>query len=152
MQNEKGLSDLLSKEESLLPENIPFLDSGIDNLSIMPAGLVSDKPAEKLGSPSMDRIISIARQAFDIVYVDVPPVLIATDPIIIAQKVDALVFVVSVHIASKKSVKRAYSIIKKSNIKLMGTILNKVDVGAGGYLKYSYKYGDHYGYYGKNIK
>jgi|GEM_PF-2459814 len=152
MQNEKGLSDLLSEEESLLPENITFLDSGIDNLSIMPAGSVSDNPAERLGSPSMDRIISIARQAFDIIYVDLPPVLAVTDPLIIAQKVDALVFVVSVHIASKKSVERAYSIIKKSNIKLMGTILNKVDAGAGGYLRYRYKYGDHYGYYGKNIR
>ena len=149
-----GLCDVLvKKEENLLIDNIPILSTGIDNLSLIPSGLYATNPAELLSSPVLENIIVKARENFDIILLDVPPVLSVTDPLIVAQKADALLFVVAAHAANKKAVARAYSILKGANLKIIGTVLNRADAGAGGYYRYKYKYGgDHGYYYGKNKK
>ena len=149
-----GLCDVLvKKEENLLIDNMPILSTGIDNLSLIPSGLYTANPSELLSNPVLGDLIIKARENFDIIFLDMPPVLSVTDPVIIAQKADALMFIVAAQTANKKAVVRAYSILKRTNLKIIGTVLNRADAGTGGYYRYKYRYGgDHGYYYGKNRK
>jgi len=150
----KGLCDvLLKKKEELSIDNIPVVDTGIANLSLIPSGLYASNPSELLSSPVLEHIILMARDNFDIIFLDMPPVLSVADPVIVAQKVDALIFVVAANTTNKKAAKRAYSVLKGANLNIIGTVLNRADAGAGGYYRYKYKYGgDHGDYYGENKK
>ena len=152
VQHAKGISDLLSGDNPLLLEEGYLMDVGVKNLRILPAGMARANPSEQLGSVSMDKVLSAARQLFDIVYVDVPPVLAVTDPVIMAKKMDALIFVAAAYHANKKSVERAYKMLKEVGANIIGTVFNKIDAGVFGYYKYKYTYGDQSGYYSDKIK
>jgi len=138
--NSVGLSDVLQSSEAE-KESLPLCDVGIENLSILPAGKPPANPAELLGLNGMDRVLDLLREKFDIVYVDVPPVLAVTDPVIVAKKVDAIIFVVKANCTAKKAIQRAYGSLKSAGINVIGTVLNNLDTGIGYYHKYKYKYG-----------
>jgi len=136
----KGLSDLLATSD-ITKESLPLCDIGVENLCILPAGSTPKNPAELLGLMTMDKVLSIMREEFDIIYIDVPPVLAVTDPIIISKKADAIIFIVKAGATAKKAVARAYGSLKNSGANIIGTVLNNMDTGIGYYHKYKYKYG-----------
>ena len=139
----EGLSTFLANKGLSLKE-LPLYDVGVDNLTILPSGSPPANPAELLESEAMNNIISMGRDKFDIVYIDTPPVLSVADPIIICKKADGVVFVAMANVSLTKLVKRSCATLKKSGVNIIGTVLNRVDMGASGYYRYKYKY-----YYGK---
>jgi polysaccharide biosynthesis transport protein len=155
MENAKGLYDALGKEkeyENILINDIPISSTNIDNLSLIPSGLYLHNPAELLSGVVLDKIIMLVKEKFDIVVVDLPPVLSVTDPLIVAKKSDSLVFTVGANVSKKKAILRTYNILKSGNVNIMGTVLNMADSGIGGYFRYKYRYGNNYGYYYKKDK
>ena len=131
----EGLSDFLIKPESDLGENM-FYNTNIDNLSLLPNIKVPPNPSKLLESENLGKIFAIATDRFDMIYVDAPPVLLVTDPVIIAKKTYGVILVVSVNKTLSKSLRRSYKILKGSGSDLLGTVLNKADMSL------------HYGHYG----
>lgn len=143
LHGKEGLSNALVNREFSV-KDLPFYDVGIDNLSVLPSGSTPTNPAELLGLDAMATILSAMREKFDIAYIDLPPVLSVTDPMVISKRTDGVIFVVMANFTPKKAAIRAYSLLKDANINIMGSVLNKVGAGLGGYYKYRYKYGDYY--------
>lgn len=139
----KGLSNILGSKGISL-KNIPLYDVGIENLTVLPSGPNPPNPAELLEQEGIDNILSLVRNEFDIVYVDVPPVLSVADPIIVCKKTDGTILIVMADSTPQKAALRTYSLLKEAGINIMGTVLNKVDAGLSGLYRYKYRYRYYY--------
>jgi succinoglycan biosynthesis transport protein ExoP len=82
---------------------------GLDNLHIITSGAVPPNPAELIDSSRLEEFIEEAKQEYDIVLFDSPPVLSAADAAILGTKVDGVLFVYRVGAVSKGLLKRATS-------------------------------------------
>lgn len=139
-QSIKGLSHLLSGisklEEVLYPTNIK-------NLHTIFSGTVPPNPAELLNNSKFQLLIKVIRESYDYVIVDTPPLGNVIDSAIVAQQCDGAVFVVSANTVSYKFIQNTINQLKKTKCKILGAVLNKVDMSDNGY------YGKYYGkYYG----
>lgn len=117
---------------------------GIDNLNIITAGTHSPNTTELVSSQRMSDFINQAKEEFDIILVDAPPVLQATDSVIISTKVDAVVLVYWAGKIQRGALKRAKTQLDNVNAATIGIVLNglKPEVSA------DYKYYGYYSYYG----
>ena len=91
----------------------------------------------------MEALIKRLRQDFDQVIIDSPPVLPITDPTILSSIVDGVLMVVECEMTTRAALTRACRVIEHAGGKILGTVLNKVDVRRDGY--YGYRY--YHGYY-----
>lgn len=108
---------------------------GQDRLLVLASGPLPPNPAELLSSSrTADLLRNLAAQA-DIVLVDCPPVLPVTDSIVLSQRVDATVLVVSARTTTRKAAHRAAEMLHQVNAPLIGAVLNGVteESGYGGY-------------------
>jgi succinoglycan biosynthesis transport protein ExoP len=125
---------------SVLLGNVPLSKAlqpvpGQDRLLVLASGPLPPNPAELLSSSrTVDLLKNLAAQA-DVVLVDSPPVLPVTDSIVLSQRVDATVLVVSARTTTRKAAHRAREMLDQVNAPLIGAVLNGVseESGYGGY-------------------
>lgn len=144
LDNRKGLTTVLTSRAQTIDLNKIIQPSGIDNLSILPSGPTPPNPAELLNSQRMKDFLKAARERYDMVIVDVPPMLEVTDTQVISHDLDAVILVIKQGQTQKLGAKRAVELLKMAHANLLGYVMNDVtsDNGAG----YGYGYG--YGYDG----
>jgi len=142
-QAEKGLSSCLAGAHSL-EEALCSIDE-IPNLWVLPAGPQASQPAELLSSRSMQDIMQALRGRFDYLVLDSPPVLLVTDATILSTLVDGVVIVVESRVTRRSALDRARRILEASGGRVLGTVLNKVDVRLDGY--YGLKLQRYYRFY-----
>ena len=110
-------------------------------LSVLPAGRPTTDPMAGLISDRMRQLIDEAREAFDWVIVDTPPVVLLPDANLLAAMVDATVLVVRAESTPHRLVKRAVDALGAQRI--IGTVLNQATAPPGErYGAYSYYYGN----------
>lgn len=141
----KGLTQYLSGVEELdqvkYTTNVPCLD-------MILSGPVPPNPAELLDSEKFTELVERARNEYDYVIIDTPPIGQVIDPAIVAQKTDGVIFLVSQSNISYRYAQKQIEQLKKSGCRILGAVLNKVDPEG----KSSY-YGGYYGkYYRKYSK
>ncbi|HEX7358502.1 MAG TPA: polysaccharide biosynthesis tyrosine autokinase [Ignavibacteriaceae bacterium] len=136
---EPGLIDYLVGDKTL--DEITH-KSEMPNLSFISSGTIPPNPAEMLDSKQMDAFLALAREMYDYVILDSPPIIAVTDAEILSKKVDGAVLVVSSEITEYQMLDRAYQLIKHDNTTLIGTVLNNFDTHSayGTYYKYKYYY------------
>lgn len=118
--------------------------TNVDNLHVVFSGPVPPNPAELLGNKYFKNLVKQLRENYDYVIIDTPPVGSVIDAAIVAQECDGVILVVSSGEISYKAVQKSKDQMEKSNCRILGAVLNKVEIGKGGY------YGKYYGrYYGK---
>lgn len=144
LDRSKGISNYLIGKIDI--EDAIFA-TDIDNLYIMPSGTLPPNPSELLASKAMKNCILELQQQFDIVLFDTPPIMAVTDAVVLSSAVDGVVIVVKIGQTKQDAVLRTYNILKTMPSKLLGAVLNAVNVD-GFYGSYYYYY-YHYGYYGK---
>jgi len=113
----------------------------VDGLFILPVGPTPANPAELLCSQRMESLITTVRRDFDRVVIDSPPVLPITDSTILSRIVDGVVMVVESERTTRAALCRACRIIEHAGGKILGTVLNKVDIHKDGYYGYRYSHG-----------
>ncbi|HQU70976.1 MAG: polysaccharide biosynthesis tyrosine autokinase [Calditrichaeota bacterium] len=123
----------------------------VDNLSIITSGPLPPNPSELLSSPEMNEFIRLAREKFDVVLFDSPPIIAVTDAAILSTKVDGLIMVVKAHQTEKNAVKRAKTLLDNVKANIVGCLLNGVNVERT-YGSYYYQYYQYYSYYGHDLK
>lgn len=90
-------------------------------------------------STRLERLMQAVRNRYDYVILDAPPVLPVTDPVFLAELVDAILFVVRAGDTSGRMLSRALGMLRKD--KLLGLIFNGTGGGAGlGYERYAQYY------------
>lgn len=143
LDNREGLTTILTSRAHTIDLNTIIQPSGIDNLSLLPSGPTPPNPAELLSSQRMKDFLKAARERYDMVIVDVPPMLVVTDTQVISRNLDAVVLVVKQGQTQKLGAKRAVELLKMAHANLLGYVMNDVvsDSGVG----YGYGYGYGYG-------
>ena len=125
--------------------------TNINNLFITFAGPVPPNPSELLGSKLFGMILESLRSTFDYVIVDTPPLGSVIDGAVIARECDGVVMVIESNAISYKFAQQVKAQLDKAECKILGVILNKVDIeGKGYYGKYGRYYGKYYAQYGED--
>ncbi len=120
-------------------------ETDLPGLYVMFAGVRIATPAEVLGSNQFHKLIPALREVFDYVIIDTPPLGQVIDCAIIAPEVDGVVMVVDSSNNSYKLERRVKQQLESSGGKILGVVLNRVDMkDRGNY--YGKKYGSGYGY------
>ena len=142
---EPGLVQELFSDEGIKPGALYQL---ADDLHILPAGSLAPNPSELIGSRRMREVIEDFRSKFDIIVFDAPPVLAATDAVLLSTQCDAVLMITRAGQTKDYEVQSALTALSDVGTKVSGLVLNAFDVRqAYGYrYKYAYRYGASYAY------
>jgi len=99
-------------------------------LDVLPAGERGDNPAELLQSDRAREIVAAAHQLYDFVLIDSPPILVATDALILASMVDGVVLVTRSGSTRSDDLAHVVQLLKDISALLVGVVLNR-DHGRG---------------------
>lgn len=146
MTSEKyaGLSSYLAGVSELEPVIVPH--PLIPNLAAIPTGPLPPNPADLLSSPRMTDAIEELRRKYKFIVIDSPPVLAATDAVILSVQTDGVLLVVRSGETPKVAFARTRDLLATVKCHLLGVVLNAVDTNAPDYY-YSYRYYPYsYGY------
>lgn len=135
LDNLKGLSNVLVGDIALQEAIVP---SAVQDLDLISCGPIPPNPSELLGSKRMQRMIAEARELYDVIIFDTPPVLAVTDAQILSAFVDGSILVVRSKSTEIESAQKAVESLRAVNAKVLGTVLNDRDK----------KESNHYYYYG----
>jgi tyrosine-protein kinase Etk/Wzc len=114
---------------------------GVENLDILPAGSILPNSSELLGSARMKTLIQALKDAgYDRIIFDVAPLLATTETVDLASGQDGTLLVVRVGEVDRRLLTRIHELLDHAGIKLLGSVLNRVDVR-------DRRYGYGYGYY-----
>ncbi len=139
-----GLSTYLAGVSSLDLVTVPH--PTIPNLSVVLSGPIPPNPADLLSSQRLHDAITALRGEYRFVVWDSPPIMAATDAVIVSSLVDGVLLVVRSGTTPKEAFVRARDLLGSVRSRLLGVLLNAVDTTSPDYY-YSYKYYPyHYGY------
>ena len=117
-----------------------------NGLFLLPSGRLPANPSELLSSKRVPFLISLLKKQFDIIIFDTPPVLPATDALILTTYADGVIFVTKAGSMNREMVKKAVESLNNSNANIIGVALNQVDINQEGYYKnYYHYYSKYYG-------
>src|SRR3984885_6153873 len=148
---EVGLSSYLAGVATL--DEIIFPHPTINNLATVTTGPVPPSPADLLSSHRMREAISELRRRFKFIVIDSPPVMAATDAVIVSSLTDGVLLVVRSGETPKEAFTRTRDLLNAVKSRMLGVVLNAVDSSAPDYY-YSYRYYPYaYGYgYGEDVE
>jgi len=138
LPDDVGLSDLLKGRASLEDVIVP---SGTPNLTLITAGSGAANPSELLQHEPFDDLLKSVSERFDLVIVDVGPVLAVSDPVIVSQKCDGMLLVVRSSNDTRQQVMDAVDTLRSAGAKMLGCILNTYGSG------HEFERTGYYGYY-----
>ncbi len=140
-----GLSEALAGIEEKPFENC-IAKNVYEGLDVMPCGHVPPNPAELLASERMQTLLKEAKEKYDYVFVDLPPVLETADASVMTQLVSAYIIVVRAGYSQIDAVQQVVDDMAHVHANVAGFVLN--DVNAKGVFGY-YSHYSRYGKYGK---
>src|SRR5262252_8259308 len=139
-----GLSSYLAGVSSLDLVTVPH--PSIPNLSAIPTGPLPPNPADLLSSHRLAEAIAELRTKFKFVVIDSPPIMAATDAVILSVQADGVLLVVRSGETPKEAFTRTRDLLNSVKCHLLGVVLNAVNSRAPDYY-YSYRYYPYsYGY------
>jgi len=136
-----GLTDVLVGKASL---SMCIIETGIDNLYLLPSGTIPPNPSELLSSGKMTELIEILKEAFQIVLVDSPPVLAVTDASILAKKTDGVVLVIRSEVTEEDAAAMAKQHLERVQARLIGVVINDFNFESRYYKRGYYQYYTYY--------
>jgi tyrosine-protein kinase Etk/Wzc len=135
-----GLTEVLARQNALEEVIRP---TGVENLSILPAGTLVPNVSELLGSERMRAVLAELADRFDLVMVDTPPVLAAADAEILGVQTDATLVVVRAGQTERQSAQYAVQQLRAIGSRVVGAVFNDPDEKVAAYGRYTYYY-DYY--------
>src|SRR5438309_4549261 len=139
-----GLSSYLAGVSSLDLVSVPH--PAIPNLVAIPTGPLPPNPADLLSSHKLADAIAELRAKFKFIVIDSPPIMAATDAVILSVQADGVLLVVRSGETPKEAFTRTRDLLSSVKCRILGVVLNAVDASAPDYY-YSYRYYPYsYGY------
>ncbi|MDO5293774.1 MAG: CpsD/CapB family tyrosine-protein kinase [bacterium] len=142
----KGLSHYLSGQAMM--QDVLY-ETNQENLSIIFAGRSTPNPTQLLGTDLFHSLLDWAREHFDMVIIDTPPLGTVIDAAIIAPRCDGAILLVESNKNSYKFLQTVKKQLEVTGVKILGVILNKMQTDKNGYYNRYYKhyYKKYYGNY-----
>jgi capsular exopolysaccharide synthesis family protein len=139
-----GLSSYLAGVSSLDLVTVPHPQ--IPNLAAIPTGPLPPNPADLLSSHKLSEGIAELRGKYKFIVIDSPPIMAATDAVVLSVQTDGVLLVVRSGETPKEAFTRTRDLLTSVKCHLLGVVLNAVDASAPDYY-YSYRYYPYsYGY------
>jgi polysaccharide biosynthesis transport protein len=139
-----GLSSYLAGVSSL--DLVSVQHPMISNLTAIPAGPLPPNPADLLSSHKLTEALAELRTKFKFVVIDSPPIMAATDAVILSVQADGVLLVVRSGATPKEAFTRTRDLLVSVKCHFLGVVLNAVDSKSPDYY-YSYRYYPYsYGY------
>ena len=138
-----GLSQYLSGQKEL--QEVLY-KTNIENLDVIMSGPYSPNPAELLEEQEFANLLAWAREYYDYVLIDSPPMSNLIDGAIIGSHCDGAVLVVENGAISYRLLQKVRDQLTRSGCRILGVALNKVNIKKGGKYYSYYQYGQ----YGKS--
>lgn len=150
IEKEKGLSNVLINE-------IKFEEAvsatAIPNLFLLNSGDIPPNPAELAASQQMKALLRKAREAYDYVIIDSPPIIAVTDALILSTEADGVILTVFSGAVNKNEVLKSVSLLENVKAKVLGVLINGLNIRKiyGSYYYYTH-YAQYYYYYDSSDK
>lgn len=135
LQNRIGLTSLFVR--SLEVKDLITQKTEVSNLNVITSGDLPPNPSELLGSKRMQSILEQIKMNSDLVIIDSPPALAVTDPLVLVPYVDAVLIVIKPGFTKAKSAALVVEQLNRSNAKIIGVVMNELDLSRS---RYSYRY------------
>ena len=142
--NKRGLSNLLSNDMSEAEMLLHIQHEKESGLYLLTSGPVPPNPAELVGSDQMRKIILELGKTFDHIVIDSPPVASFTDGILLAAISDGVILVIHANECSRKVVQRSKQALQDVGAKVLGVVLNRVNLRSVDYYQSYRYYGSYY--------
>jgi capsular exopolysaccharide synthesis family protein len=139
---EPGLTQLLVGHCTLDEASRP---GPVEGLRLLTAGTLPPNPSEVLGSERTRVVIDEMKAAFDMVLIDTPPVLLASDSSVLSIAADGVIVVLRADKTPRAAGQQALKQLRSVGAKVIGAVLNDPDSVLASYDGY-YGYGYGYGY------
>ncbi len=139
VRNTVGLSDVLTGRLDL---DEAVQKTPVAHFSLLPSGPHPPNPAELLNSRKMKELLEVVRKRYEIVLIDLPPVLAVVDPMIVAALADMTVIVLKTGKTTRKPLLRTIEELRKAKARIAGVIFNDAESKKGTfytpYFQYEY--------------
>ncbi|HEY0776537.1 MAG TPA: polysaccharide biosynthesis tyrosine autokinase [Gemmatirosa sp.] len=140
VQADPGVTDLLLGRAEL-PAGI--YATRVPRLDLLPCGTARGDAAELLGSPQMRGLVDRVAAEYDLVVMDTPPVLAASDAVVLAARADGVLLVLRAGETDRGAAQFALQQLTGVRARVVGGVLNDPDAKLaryGGYAAYGYAY------------
>lgn len=142
LSNRAGLSTLLSRESGNEAYEHPLPE--LPNLTVLSRGPVAPNPGEMLASHAMEEMLAQWRSEYEHIILDSSPILAVADTLSLAPQVDAAFILVRAGVTRKRALMRVREQLRRASARVLGTVVNDVDLRMENYYTYSKRYD--YGY------
>jgi succinoglycan biosynthesis transport protein ExoP len=143
VSNEVGISSVVVGERTL---DDAIKSTEVPNLFVLPCGPIPPNPSEMLHTRAFRELLEQVQGKFDKVVLDSPPVGVVADAAVLASGADASLLVLKAARTPREMARKAVRALSDVNAKLLGAILNDVDLENPKYGEVYYAY-YRYGYY-----
>jgi len=148
--NRLGLSNQLIRPQDR--SDFSLQDTELPGLKVVTSGRLPPDPSELLGSNKMQEMLASLTAQFDCVIIDSPPALMVTDAVVLSTRVSGVILVVKPSVTKRAELQHVIEQMKNVNARILGVVVNDVDVGRSRYYYYrryysSYKNKYYKGYY-----
>ena len=144
VNDEQPTSVQIDKAASVLTIDSIIHPTGMAQIDFIPRGRQSANPTSLLIGESFRQLLAALKARYDYIVIDSPPILAASDAMVLAQQADKVLIVTKFNQSVEGQLVYAIKQMNKANVKVDGIVLN--DVQQGLMDKYSYHY--HYAYGG----
>ena len=146
MTNEKGLSTFLTTQATV--EELARPVRQVPNLFVITSGPTPPNPAELLSSEPLEALFAELRRHFDFIVLDSPPAISVADSMILAAHADGVMVVVHGGVTTRETLRHTTKLLTSVNARILGVVLNNVDVRS---VDYKYYYSNYYGDYYRHM-
>jgi capsular exopolysaccharide synthesis family protein len=148
LENGSGLSNILTGTEDFTAR---IKKTNVKNLSLLSRGTLPPNPAALLGSDKMRRILHSLAADFHFIVLDSAPLLPVSDTVLLSTMIDGVILVAKGHEVPGDIVCRARDRLNFVAAKILGVVLNGVDITGAEYTHYRHVYRSHYTHYAEQF-
>jgi capsular exopolysaccharide synthesis family protein len=152
LDDSTGIADLLARKEPLEARDLILAAQGtrFAGVNVLPCGQYEAGAAGLLHSKRLGELIALAREQFDVVLIDTPPLLYLADARVVGSFADGMLIVIRSGQTSRESVMAIRQRLEQDGIPVLGSVLNDWNPKAAGYYGYE-TYSQYYAAYDSRV-
>lgn len=129
-EDREGLSDILAGQCEWQSAILPDVRENVD---LLPAGYLPPNPAELLESRRMGELLKSVEEVYDLVLLDMPPINIVADPLILSSQVAGCVFVTRQDYSDQRDIRKALEEAEMTEMNILGFVFYGENLHQGSY-------------------